>query len=140
MKDLAVNDQLIIPAAELQVGFARSGGPGGQNVNKVESKVELRWNPAQSAVLGDADRDWLIERLAGRLTQAGDLLVTSTRTRDQAKNRDDAMTKMGAIVRAALERPKPRKRRQPSRAAKERRIQEKKRRAEVKQARRGPEE
>jgi ribosome-associated protein len=140
MKDLAVNDQLIIPAAELQVGFARSGGPGGQNVNKVESKVELRWNPAQSAVLGDADRDWLLERLAGRLTQAGDLLVTSTRTRDQAKNRDDAMTKMGAIVRAALERPKPRKRRQPSRAAKERRIQEKKRRAEVKQARRGPAE
>jgi ribosome-associated protein len=140
MKDLAVNDQLIIPAAELQVAFARSGGPGGQNVNKVESKVELRWNPAQSAVLGDADRDWLLERLAGRLTQAGDLLVTSTRTRDQAKNRDDAMTKMGAIVRAALERPKPRKRRQPSRAAKERRIQEKKRRAEVKQARRGPAE
>jgi ribosome-associated protein len=140
MKDLAVNDQLVIPAAELQVGFARSGGPGGQNVNKVESKVELRWNPAQSAVLGDADRDWLLERLAGQLTQAGDLLVTSTKTRDQAKNRADAMTKLAAIVRAALERPKPRKRRQPSRAAKERRIQEKKRRAEVKQARRGPEE
>jgi ribosome-associated protein len=140
MKDLAVNDQLTIPAAELQVGFARSGGPGGQNVNKVESKVELRWNPAQSAVLGGADRDWLLERLAGRLTQAGDLLVTSSKTRDQARNRDDAMAKLAAIVRAGLERPKPRKRRQPSRAAKERRIQEKKRRAEIKQARRGPEE
>jgi ribosome-associated protein len=138
MKDLAVNDQLIIPAAELQVGFARSGGPGGQNVNKVESKVELRWNPAQSAVLGGADRDWLLERLAGRLTQAGDLLVTSSKTRDQAKNRDDAMAKLAAIVRAALERPKARRRTRPSRAAEERRIQEKKRRADVKKARRDP--
>lgn len=140
MKDLLVNDQLVIPDAELDVSFARSGGPGGQNVNKVETKVELRWNPGTSAVLSDADRDWLLERLASRLTQSGDLLVTSSKTRDQAKNRDDARAKLAAIVGQALERPKPRKRRRPSKAAEERRIQEKKRRAALKQSRRDPEQ
>jgi ribosome-associated protein len=138
MKDLVVNGRLVIPAAELQLAFSRSGGPGGQNVNKVETKVELRWNPSQSAMLNDADRAWLLERLASRITQAGDLLVTSSRTRDQAKNREDAMAKMAQIVRSALERPKPRKRTRPSRASEERRIQEKKRRAAIKQRRRGP--
>lgn len=142
MKDLVVNDRLVIPAAELQIGFARSGGPGGQNVNKVETKVELRWNPSQSAALtaalSDADRAWLLQRLSSRLTQAGDLLVTSSKTRDQAKNRDDAVAKMTQVIRSALERPKPRKRTRPSRAAEERRIQEKKRRAAIKQRRRGP--
>ena len=129
-----------IPADELAWSFARSGGPGGQNVNKVASKVELRWTPASSravAALDETTRAWLLSRLAGRLTLGGELLVTSTLTRDQGKNRSDALEKLHGIVRAALARPKKRKATRPTRASKERRIGAKRRRAEIKKNRRG---
>jgi ribosome-associated protein len=135
-----VTDAIVIPADELALSFARSGGPGGQNVNKVASKVELRWTPATSralAALSEETRAWLLSRLAGRLTLAGELLVTSTLTRDQAKNRADAAEKLAGIVRAALARPKKRKATRPTRASKERRIGAKRRRSEIKRARRG---
>ncbi len=134
--DLTVNDRLIIPGAELRVSFARSSGPGGQNVNKVETKVELRWSPAESGALTARDREWLLKRLATRLTGAGDLLVTSSRTRDQGRNRADARDKLAMTLRHALERPKLRKRTRPGRGAVERRIREKKRRSRTKQDRR----
>ena len=124
-----------IPAVELRESFARSSGPGGQNVNKVETKVELRWNPAESAVLPERDREWLLKRLSGRLTTTGDLVVTSSRTRDQLRNREDARDKLAAALRHALERPKLRKRTRPGRKAVERRIQEKKQRGNLKQDR-----
>ena len=113
MQDIVVTPRVTIPGDELALAFSRSGGPGGQNVNKVASKVELRWHPASSAALSatlsDADRTWLLGRLASRLTTDGTLIVTSTLTRDQAKNRDDATEKLALIVRAALVRPKPRR-------------------------------
>ncbi len=92
--DLVVTPRVRIPAGELSFAFARSGGPGGQNVNKVSSKAELRWNPACSSALGADDRAWLLERLAKRLTNDGTLIVTSTLTRDQIQNRDDALSKL----------------------------------------------
>src|SRR5215813_9233405 len=101
MHDLVVTPRVIIPAGELALAFSRSGGPGGQNVNKVSSKVELRWNPTTTAALGDDDRAWLVERLKSRLTGDGTLIVTSTATRDQQKNRDDAAAKLALIVRTA---------------------------------------
>ena len=118
------------------MSFARSGGPGGQNVNKVETKVELRWRPAASTVLSEEDRAWLLAQLAGRLTADGDLVVTSSRTRDQGRNRDDARAKLARLIERALQRPKPRKRSRPPAAAVERRIAEKKLRGRRKQARR----
>ena len=121
MQDLVVTPRVTIPGGELALAFARSGGPGGQNVNKVSSKVELRWNPTTSAALTDDDRAWLVHRLRSRLTSDGTLIVTSTATRDQAKNRDDATSKLALIVRAALDRPRPRRATRPSRAAKRRR-------------------
>ena len=136
MGDLAINDRITIPEGELRLAFSRSGGPGGQNVNKVNSKVELRWTPATSAALGDDDRTLLLAKLGKRLTNDGDLVVTSERTRDQAKNRADAAAKLAAIVAAALHRPKKRKATRPSRGAKERRIGAKKHRAEIKKSRR----
>jgi ribosome-associated protein len=138
LDDLYVTDTLTIPAAELSESFARSGGPGGQNVNKVASKVLLRWSLAESAVLSDKDREWLAERLRSRLTTAGELLVASTTGRDQAGNREDARQRLAEIVRRALARPKQRRRTRPSRGAIEHRLEEKKRRKTVKRLRRGP--
>jgi ribosome-associated protein len=137
MQDLVVTPRLTIPGAELTIAFARSGGPGGQNVNKVSSKVDLRWNPGTSAVLGDGDRAWLLQRLRSRLTSDGTLIVTSTKTRDQLQNRDDAASKLALIVRAALERPKQRHKTKPSRGARRRRVADKRHHGEVKRLRRG---
>ena len=136
--DVRVNDAILIPAAELTWSFARSGGPGGQNVNKVESKAELRWTPDGSRALANLPQDtraWLISRLAPRLTLEGELLVTSTLTRDQIRNREDCVDKLAAVIRAALAKPKKRKPTKPSKGAKDRRIAAKKRRSDVKKTR-----
>ncbi len=137
MRDIVVTPRLTIPAGELSIAFSRAGGPGGQNVNKVSSKVELRWNPTTSAALGVDDRAWLVQRLASRLTSDGTLIVTSTATRDQLKNRDDAAGKLALIVRSALVRPKERRATRPTRASKRRRLDDKRHRSEIKRARRG---
>jgi ribosome-associated protein len=139
VRDIVVTHRVTIPAAELSFAFARSGGPGGQNVNKVSSKAELRWNPVQSTALGADDRAWLLERLGRRLTNDGTLIVTSTLTRDQIQNRDDAISKLTLIVRAALDRPKHRRATKPTRASKRRRVADKRHRSEVKKQRRGDE-
>jgi ribosome-associated protein len=136
-RDIVVSPRLTIPAGEVGIAFARSGGPGGQNVNKVSSKVELRWSPASSSALAESDRSWLLERLANKLTIEGELIVTSTLTRDQGKNRDDASSKLALIVRAALDRPKARRPTKPTRSSKRRRVEGKRHRAEIKKNRRG---
>jgi len=114
VQDIVVTPRLTIPGSELSIQFARAGGPGGQNVNKVSSKVDLRWNPATSVALGEDDRTWLLQRLRSRLTADGTL-----------------------IVRAALDRPKPRRTTKPSRASKRRRVADKRHHAEIKRGRRG---
>ena len=139
MRDLEVTSWLTIPAAELEVAFARSGGAGGQNVNKVSTKVDLRWNVAASAALRDQDRAWLLQRLRSRLTGDGTLIVTSTATRDQLKNRDDAASKLALIVRAALVRPTPRRATQPTKGSKRRRVADKRHRGERKRERKSVE-
>jgi ribosome-associated protein len=133
--DVRVNDRVTIPADELSIAFSRSGGPGGQNVNKVSSKVELRWSPGSTRALTSDDRSLVMSKLAARLTTEGELIVVSSLTRDQITNRGDAEDKLAAIIRAALSRPKPRKKTRPSRGAKERRLKAKHVRAEVKRGR-----
>ncbi|HKE20018.1 MAG TPA: alternative ribosome rescue aminoacyl-tRNA hydrolase ArfB [Kofleriaceae bacterium] len=135
MADLRIMQALVIPAAELSESFVRSAGPGGQNVNKVASKVELRWNPAASAALSDRDREWLLARLARHLTASGDLVVRSQLTRDQTRNRADARVRLADMVRAALRRPRRRVATRPTRGAVERRLTTKKRRAQTKRTR-----
>lgn len=139
MQDLVVQPGLTIPGSELTIAFARSGGSGGQNVNKVSSKVDLRWHPGSSSALHPDDRAWLLEKLGPRLSSDGALIVTSTLTRDQVKNREDALKKLALIVRAALIRPKNRRATKPSRGAKRRRVADKRHRAEIKRNRRGDE-
>ncbi len=137
MHDLVITPRLTIPASELEMSFARSGGPGGQNVNKVSSKVDLRWNPTMSVALTTDDRVLLLARLGNKLTTDGTLIVTSSLTRDQLKNREDAMSKLALIVRSALHREKPRKATRVSKGAKRRRVADKRHHAEKKQNRRG---
>lgn len=137
MSDLFVSDRLTIPDGELRIAFARSGGAGGQNVNKVSSKVDLRWTPAASAALTADDRALLLSRLGKRLTNDGELVVTSTATRDQLKNRDDAEAKLVAIVAAALVRAVPRKATKPTKGSRKRRVADKRHKAEIKRHRRG---
>jgi ribosome-associated protein len=136
VRDIVVTPRLTIPAGELEMSFARSGGPGGQNVNKVSSKVDLRWNPETSTALTLDDRSLLLERLKNRLTTDGYLIITSSLTRDQMKNREDAIDKLVLIVKSALHREKPRKATKPSRGAKRRRLEDKRRHAEKKTNRR----
>ncbi len=137
MADIVISQRLTIPAGELSMSFARSGGSGGQNVNKVSSKVELRWNVAESTALVEEDRQWLLGKLKSRLTSDGTLIVVSQLTRDQIKNRDDAESKLTLIVRTALVRPKTRRATKPSKASKRRRIEGKRHRAQIKANRRG---
>ncbi len=132
---LEINDALQLDEQELTFTYARSGGPGGQNVNKVSSKVVLRWNPAQSAALPDEVRARLLSQQRARLTKEGELLITSQKTRDQSRNVEDCLEKLRALILQALQVPKKRRATRPSRGAKERRLATKKRNARRKQER-----
>lgn len=136
---LRINDRIAIPLAEFRWEFSRSGGPGGQNVNKVNSKVVLRWNPAVNTSLPAPVRDRLLQSVANRLTQGGELLVTSQRTRDQAKNLADCLGKVRSLVLAAVVPPKLRRPSRPTLASKVRRVETKARRSATKRLRRTPE-
>ncbi len=134
---LAIADDLQIPEDELVERFVRSAGPGGQNVNKVASAVELRFDVAASRVLPDAVRMRMLLRRDRRLTDAGVLVIQANRFRDQGKNREDARERLAALVRAALIVPKRRIATRPTRASKERRIDAKKTRSAIKRTRGG---
>jgi ribosome-associated protein len=134
-----ITNRVRIPGHEVSLSFARSGGPGGQHVNRTESKVLLRWNALGSSALSEDDRRWLAQRLASRLTADGDLLVVSEAERDQHRNVDDALHRFTDTVREALRRPKPRRKTKPSRGSRERRLESKRRRGATKRDRRAPE-
>src|SRR5215212_7980976 len=136
---LIVNDRIAIPMEEFRIEFARSGGPGGQNVNKVASKAVLRWSPADSPSLPAPVRDRLLRLLSARLTGAGELLVTSQRTRDQGRNVADCLEKVRRLVLAAATPPKPRRPTRPTLGSKVRRAEAKLRRSRAKDLRRKPE-
>jgi ribosome-associated protein len=132
---LEIDDRLHIPDDELVERFVRSAGPGGQNVNKVASAVELRFDVAASRALPDGVRERLLARRDRRLTDEGVLVIQANRFRDQGKNREDARARLVEVIRAAQFVPKKRIATRPTRASKERRIDAKKTRAKVKQTR-----
>jgi ribosome-associated protein len=135
---LVINERIAIPRSELTFEFACSGGPGGQNVNKVHSKAILRWSPAASPSLPEPVRARLLTALGGRLTTEGELIVTSQRTRDQGRNIDDCLEKLRELVRAAAVPPRPRLPTRPTAASRRRRLESKARRSTTKKLRRGP--
>ena len=132
---LPVTPTISIPDHELHERFVRASGPGGQNVNKVATAVELRFHVLQSALAQDVKAR--LTALAGkRMTAEGVLLIDSREHRTQAQNRAAARARLAALIRQAAKKPKPRKKTRPSRAAKERRLEAKGQRAHIK-ARRG---
>ncbi len=136
MQPLEVRPGVVVPADAMRMQAVRASGPGGQNVNKVSSKVELRVDLAGITGLDGGARERL-RALAGRALDAeGCLLVTSQATRDQRANLDDAREKVRALVARALERPRPRRKTRPTRGSVERRIEDKKRRGKTKATRR----
>ena len=135
---LQISQSVSIPDAELSWSFARSGGPGGQNVNKVASKAVLRWDLAGSPSLSGEAKARLRQQQPGRITRAGELIITSERYRDQERNREDCLEKLRELIRQALIRPRPRKATRPTRGSQQRRLNEKRRRSQVKSGRQGP--
>jgi len=133
---LSIGD-IEIPEDELIERFVRSAGPGGQNVNKVASAVELRFDVAQTRALPDSVRARLLARRDRRLTAEGVLVIQANRFRDQSKNREDARARLVALIEAARLTPKRRIATKPTRAAKERRIETKKNRSTIKRSRTG---
>lgn len=137
-EDLIINDQLTIPAQEMEITASRSSGPGGQHVNKTDTRIQVRWNLVESSCVNDLQRGLLQRNLSPRLTEAGDLLIVCDTYRSQRRNREEALQRLAALVREALIPPKPRKKTRPSRASREKRLQEKKQRSQVKKGRGKP--
>ena len=133
---LVVNDRLAIPRHELTARASRAGGAGGQHVNTSSTRIELLWNVRTSAVLDDETRERLLARLDTKLDGEGTLRVVASDRRSQRQNRESAEERLVGMVRRALVVQKKRRPTKPSRAAKEKRISEKKRRGETKAARR----
>jgi ribosome-associated protein len=132
---LEVNESLSIPRGELEVKVSRSSGAGGQHVNKTSSRVEIFWNVRKSNALTEEQRTRLLDRLASRLSTEGSIRVVASDMRSQSRNRELAEERLAETVRRALLIPKKRRPTKPTRAAKEARLESKKRQSHKKRER-----
>ena len=135
--DLSINPMIDL-SSECEFQTSRSSGPGGQNVNKVNTKVELRFNIPNSELLNDEQKEKLLLKLAGKITSEGILIVSSQRYRSQLSNKEEAILKFQKLIAAALAQKKKRKATRPTQTSIENRLINKRIKAEVKQSRQKP--
>lgn len=138
-EEIIITPELTIPVSEMEIFFSKSGGPGGQNVNKVNSKVFLRWPLSTSPRLTDEMRLKIQQSCRTYITEEGDILLYSDRFRTQKQNREDCLSKLQKILEVALRPQKARVKTRVSKANKERRLQDKKLRSKIKKNRRSEE-
>ena len=138
MPEIRITPHIAIDERELEETFVLASGPGGQNVNKVSSAVQLRFNVALSLSLPETVRFRLMQMAGSRLTKDGVLILLARRFRDQNRNREDARARLAEMIREAAVEPKRRRPTKPSRRAKEKRLQHKKKHAELKKTRGRP--
>ncbi|HOU13367.1 MAG TPA: alternative ribosome rescue aminoacyl-tRNA hydrolase ArfB [Anaerolineae bacterium] len=136
---LRITADIVIDEQELDYSFVHASGPGGQNVNKVATAVQLRFDVAHSPSLPEDVRQRLLQQAAGQITQDGVLIIDARQYRSQWRNRRDATQRLLDLIRQAAEVPKPRRATHPSRAVKEQRLEAKRQRSETKRLRRPPE-
>ena len=132
---IKITEDIYIDESGITIDYIRASGPGGQNVNKVSSAVQLRFD-ANTACLPDDMLARLQTNAKNRINEKGELVIHANRHRTQERNRQDALNRLVTILVAAAKKPKPRLKTRPSRAAKERRLEEKRRRSEIKKKRR----
>lgn len=128
-------EENIIPNSEISEHFSRSSGKGGQNVNKVSTKVEARWNINESEAFSEEEKKKIKAKYPNRINDKGELIVTSEETREQSKNREDAIKKLNDLVGQALKEERERIPTKPTKSSKEKRIEKKKHRGETKKMR-----
>jgi ribosome-associated protein len=137
---LAVDSRIRVPLRELRFRFSRSSGPGGQNVNKVNTKATLHWNVEANRSLPADVRERFAARYRRRISANGELVISSQRFRDRGRNVADCLEKLRALLADVASAPRPRRETRPTKGARERRLAEKRARSETKQRRRRPSE
>jgi ribosome-associated protein len=135
MNDIKIKNGISIPYNELEIATSRSGGPGGQHVNKTETRVTIRWNVKRTSALPEYLKDLVLKNLESRLTADGDLIINNNESRSQLQNKKNAIENFITVIRNALFVPKKRMKTTIPKKEKEKRLHEKKRRGEIKKGR-----
>lgn len=138
MNTLFVTSAIQIPLDQIEFSFVRSGGPGGQNVNKVNSKALMRWRVTSSSELPEDVRERFMSKFASRISNEGDLILTSQKFRDQASNADDCLQKLREMLTSVATAPKKRRPTRATLSSKRKRLDSKRKQSAIKQSRRSP--